>query len=94
VAAPEHRPDAANLARPITDNVRAGAAANFSPDRLENPGVSAKISAQGGLVHPSTLTAGFTFSLPSSWEDGPIEVRNFNRIRKVYSQVRDNLRSA
>jgi hypothetical protein len=40
-------------------------------------------------VHPSTLAAGFTFSLPSSWEDGPIEVRNFNRIRKVYSQVHD-----
>jgi len=40
-------------------------------------------------VHPSTLAAGFTFSSPSSWEDGPIEVRNFNRIRKVYSQLRD-----
>ena len=40
-------------------------------------------------MHPSTLAAGFTFSSPSSWEDGPIEVRNFNRIRKVYSQLRD-----
>jgi hypothetical protein len=34
---------------------------------------------------PKTLSAGFTFSLPSSWEGGPIEVRNFNRFRKVYS---------
>jgi len=40
-----------------------------------------------GLVDPNTLTAGFTFSLPSSWEDGLLEVRNFNLNRKVCTQT-------
>ncbi len=39
----------------------------------------------GRFVDSETLSAGFTFSLPSSREDGLIEVRNVNRFRKVYS---------
>jgi hypothetical protein len=58
---------------------------NFFPKSLENPEASVTIEVRG-LVTPNILTAGFTFLLPSSWGDGPIEVRNFNRDRKVYTQ--------
>jgi hypothetical protein len=57
-------------------------AKNFFPKALENPEAFVTIGMRG-LVTPNILTAGFTFSLPSSWGDGPIEVRNFNRDRKV-----------
>jgi hypothetical protein len=63
----------------------------FLPNSLENLKASVTIEMRG-LVIPNTLTAGFTFLLPSSWGDGPIEVRNFNRDRKVYIQAQDCVR--
>jgi hypothetical protein len=66
--------------------VSVAAAKNFFPISLENLKASVTIGMRG-LGTPNTLTAGFTFSLPSSWGDGPIEVRNFNPDRKVYTQT-------